>query len=211
MHGDMSRVLTATPIDQERIMSDRNEQVYGCDPKAMMADLMQHIALQGLSMVLISMLSDIQEMVALGQAETARKALNRLKYVVSEKLPKTYVTPDDVSVHAEVGQLRELYAQTTKGTWHALPGRALVISGEVSNSGYQGFDVLRGHAPQAREAKRNAEFSARMHNAAPALFDAAELIEHVLNSQDKLPREQRDVYIVDKVQATLSSLKQSLS
>ncbi|KVP96812.1 hypothetical protein WJ97_13105 [Burkholderia ubonensis] len=192
-------------------LDDRNEQVYGCEPTAVMADLEQHIAVQGLGMVLVSMMSDVQEMVSLGQTEQARKALNRLKYVVGEKLPKAYDTPDDVSVHAEVGQLRELHAQTTKGIWHALPGRALVISGEVSNSGYQGFDVLRGHAPQAREAKRNAEFSARMHNAAPALFDAAELVQHVLTSQDKLPRDQRDGYIVDKAQSTLSSLKQSLS
>jgi hypothetical protein len=192
-------------------MSERNQLVFGCDPKAMMVELAPHIELNGLGTVLTSMLSDVQEMLELRRGEDARKALNRIKYIIGEKVPRVYAAPEDVSVREEVGQLRELHAQTTPGTWHALPGRSRVISGTVSPGGFEGFDVLQGHGPQAREAKANAAFSARLHNAAPALLDAAVLVEEILVEQGNLPREQRNDGIVDKAQSTLYALKKTLS
>jgi len=192
-------------------MTERNEMTFGCDPKAMMVELAPHIELNGLGMVLTSMLSDVQEMLELRRGEEARKALNRIKYIMGEKLPRVYAAPADVSVRDELGQLHALLAQTTTGKWHALPGRSRVISGKVMPDGWEGFDVLQGHAPQAREAKANAALSANLHNAAPALLAAAALVEEVLMEQDKLPLEQRNQVIVDKAHSTLLALKQSLS
>lgn len=191
-------------------MSSKNELVFGCDPDDMMAELAEHITAQGLSMVLLSMLSDVQEMVAGGNGENARQALNRVKYVIGQQMPRRADLPADVAIHGELGLLRALHANTTPGIWHVLPGRSLVISGTLYPSGYQGFDVLRGHAPKAPQARANAELSARLHNAAPALLDAAQLVEHVLSEQDKLPRAERDGYIVDRAHACLTTLKQSM-
>jgi hypothetical protein len=192
-------------------MNKTHEQMFGCDPDAMMAELLAPIAENGLARVLTSLLSDAQELLGMGKADAARQAINRVKYIVDTKLPRVRATPVDVAVQDEVGELRKLHAETTPGVWHALPGRALAFSGTLSNTGYSGFDVLRGMGRKAPEGKRNVQFCARMHNAAPALFDAAELVQHVLNEQEKLPRDQRDVYIVDRAQATLSALKQSQS
>jgi len=192
-------------------MTNMTDQALGCDAKALMDDLADPIMRHGLGAVLTSLLSDVQEMLVRGNVNDAHQGIARVKYIIGAQLPKVYATPADVAVHSEVGQLRALYADTTQGPWHALPGRAVAIRGKLLPGGWEGVDVLRGHAPHAREAKRNADFSARMHNAAPALLDAADLVEHVLNQQDNLPRDQRDAYIVDKAQATLSALKKSLT
>jgi len=193
-------------------MIERNEMMFGCDPKAMMVELAPHIELNGLGMVLTSMLSDVQEMLELRRGEEARKALNRIKYIMGEKLPRVYAAPADVSVREELGQLHALLAQTTAGTWHALPGRSRVISGKLFDGrGFEGYDVIQGHGPKASEAKANAALSANLHNAAPALLAAASLVEEVLMEQEKLPLEQRNQGIVDKAHSTLLALKQSLS
>jgi hypothetical protein len=68
-------------------MKEREELMFGCDPKAMMVELEQHIKRNGLGMVLTSMLSDVQEMLEMRRGEDARKALNRIKYIIGEKLP----------------------------------------------------------------------------------------------------------------------------
>jgi hypothetical protein len=70
-------------------MSERNELVFGCDPTAMMVELEPHITSNGLGMVLTSMLSDVQEMLELRRGDEARKALNRIKYIIGQKLPRT--------------------------------------------------------------------------------------------------------------------------
>ncbi len=190
---------------------ERNQALYGCDPVIMQQQLAEPLAQQGLSLVLMSMLSDAQEMVAGGWKEEARRHLNRVKLLISTKLPVRHTTPADVSVDVELAHLRELLLRTSGGKWHCLPGRALAISGKVSAHGYQGFDVLRGHGNTAKEAKANAELGAKLRNAAEALLDAAELAQHVLNQQDKLPRNQRDPCIVDQAQATLAKLKAALA
>lgn len=192
-------------------MTENQEAMFGCDPEVMLSEVSASFSTFGMGMVLMSMLSDVQELLQAGMAEEARKGLNQLKYIIGAKLPKMHVSPTDVSVEAEVAQLRDLLAKTTKGTWHCLPGRALVIRGEVSTHGYSGHDVLRGHGPSAAEAKANALLGAKLYNAADAFFDAAELVQHVLNEQDKLPRDQRDPFIVDRAQATLSKLKAALA
>jgi len=192
-------------------MTPVHEKMFGCDPDAMMAELAVPITENGLARVLTSLLSDAQELLGMGKAADAIQAMNRVKYIIDAKLPRVRETPVDVAVQDEVGELRKLHAQTTPGSWHALPGRSKAIAGTIVPHGYTGFDVLRGSGRDAREGKRNTEFSARLHNAALPLLDAAELVQHVLNEQEKLPRDQRDVYIVDRAQATLSSLKQSQS
>lgn len=190
-------------------MKPQHEQMFGCDPAEMMAELTQPLAEYGLTMILTSMLSDAQEMLASGKPDAARNAINRVKFILNEKLPKTYVTPTDVDVHFEVGTLRNLHADTTPGTWHALKGRSRVISGTVSPGGYTGFDVLHCSGRDIREGKRNAAFSAKLHNAAGPLLDAAELVQHVLTKQATLPRDERDAYITERAAATLAALKQS--
>lgn len=198
--------LEATAADDEKL-----ERMFGCDPKAFLEDLRAPIARVGLTMVLMSLMSDVQEMVAANRSEDARQALNRLKYLVSETMPSTSGAPADVSVSAELADLRALHSTTTDGAWQILPGRALAISGTVSNTGYQGFDVLRGHGRNAKEAKSNAAFSAKMHRAAIPLLEAAALVEHVLVQQSKLPPDSRDAYTVATSHEVLTNLKQSLA
>ena len=192
-------------------MNERQEAMFGCDPEAMMVELAVPMTEYGLSHVLMSMLSDAQEMVAAGHVESARKALNRVKHIVMQKLPRVRVTPVDVAVQDEVSALRQLHSRTTPGVWHVLPGRSLAISGTVLPGGYSGVDVLRGHGHKAADSKCNVQLAVRMHNATPALLEAAELVQHVLTEQEKLPMDQRDPYIVDRAQAALSKFKKSQS
>ena len=165
----------------------------------------------GIGRTLNNRLSSLEDLLATGNSEEALECLQQLKCLIETKLPKMHGTPADISVETEVTMLRAMRAKTTTGTWHCLPGRSLVISGELSAEGYSGHDVLRGHGPLAAEAKANAALSAKLFNASNAFFDAAELVQHVLNEQDKLPRDQRDPFIVDRAQATLSKLKASLA
>ena len=192
-------------------MNENQEAMFGCDPDVMLKEVSASFSTFGMGMTLMSMLSDVQELLQMGMADEARKGLNQVKYIIGKTLPKMHVSPTDISIESEVATLRTMLSKTTKGTWHCLPGRALVIRGEVSPHGYSGHDVLRGHGPSAAEAKANAVLGAKLYNAAEALFDAAELVQHVLNEQDKLPRDQRDPFIIDRAQATLSKLKAALA
>lgn len=63
-----------------------HEKMFGCDPGAFLAELEGPLQRQGLRMVLMSMLSDVQEMVERGMAEEARQALNRVKLVIDRKV-----------------------------------------------------------------------------------------------------------------------------
>lgn len=192
-------------------MTEQDSRIYGCDPNGIMQQLVKPIADRGLGKVLASMLSDTQEMIACGQAELARKALNRVKYIIDQQMPSMTAAPSDFAVLAQIGRMRTLHSLTTAGTWHALPGRSRAISGKVSADGFEGIDVLRGQGRLPQEGKRNVEFSACMHNAAPAFLDAVELVELVLTEQRKLPKEQRNGYIVNKAEVTLATLVQNLS
>ena len=129
-------------------MSDEKiERMFGCDPKSFLEELRGPLNQVGLTMVLMSLMSDVQEMVVANRAEDARQALNRAKYLVAEMMPATHGAPADVSVNAELADLKALHSTTTDGTWHSLPGRALAISGTVSHTGYQGFDEIARRIP----------------------------------------------------------------
>lgn len=189
----------------------RSEQMFGCEIEAFMADLEGPLARNGLGMVLVSLLSDVQEMMAAGYSDAARQAINRVKYVMSQSLPMHSHARAPASVTETLEPLRQQYAGTTQGAWHVLPGRALVICGEVSNAGYSGFDVLRGHAPAAKEAKQNAAFSATMHNLAPAVFKAIELAALVQQEQEKLSADQRNTRLSAKADQVLAKVTQVLA
>jgi len=189
----------------------RSEQMFGCEIEAFMADLEGPLARNGLGMVLVSLLSDVQEMMAAGYVDDARRALNRVKYVMSQSLPMQADPHALTSTIEGLSQLRQLHADTTPGAWYVLPGRALVVCGEVSNSGYSGFDVLRGYAPSAKEAKKNAEFSATMHNLAPAVFEAIELAAAVQQDQDKRAADQRNAQLSAKADQVMAKVRQVLA
>lgn len=76
-------------------MNANHEAMYGCDPEAMLSHLADPIADRGLARVLNSILSDSQELLALGNAEAARKRINCVKYVIDKQLPNTSRSPDE--------------------------------------------------------------------------------------------------------------------
>lgn len=67
--------------------SEFNLRCYGCHPDEVLGALAGPIEEDGLGSVLMSLLSDVQEMIAHGALEDARKALNRAKLVIHQKLP----------------------------------------------------------------------------------------------------------------------------
>lgn len=62
-------------------MTDKEMQMYGCDFQAFRESVENSITykLSGGVMVLAGLLSDAQELMAMGDAETARKYINRAK------------------------------------------------------------------------------------------------------------------------------------
>lgn len=75
----------------------RYQAMYGCDPQEVLDSVADPIHFQGVNGVLMSMLSDVQEMIALGDTEEARKAINRIKLVVDTHIPR----PDYAALAAE--------------------------------------------------------------------------------------------------------------
>lgn len=63
-----------------------HEKMFGCDPYEFLADIEGPVERNGLAMVLMSLLSDAQEMVAHGMAEEACRALNRVKLVINRNV-----------------------------------------------------------------------------------------------------------------------------
>jgi len=64
----------------------RDELMYGM-PKAWLEELMedwQQPYMGGLSMLAMSILSDAQECIAIGDGETARQYINRAKFVIKQ-------------------------------------------------------------------------------------------------------------------------------
>ena len=72
-------------------MNDFEQRCYGMSEAAIQAGYMESFTAKhvGLEMVVMSMLSDCQELIACNTAQTqeqARKELNRAKYILSEML-----------------------------------------------------------------------------------------------------------------------------
>lgn len=65
-------------------MNPAHERCFGCDPEEFVKDVEASVTFQvsGIGMVLMSMLSDAQEELAHGQADKARKTMNRVKYLI---------------------------------------------------------------------------------------------------------------------------------
>jgi hypothetical protein len=64
-----------------------NFGTFGCDPEEFIVEMKKSLTyrLSGKDMVVVSMLSDVQELVFLGQNEKARQMINLVKYIVSSE------------------------------------------------------------------------------------------------------------------------------
>lgn len=70
----------------DELKYQRNIKMFGCDPKEMLEFLKQTptYTTMGKDSLVMSMLSDVQELIAMGQTEESRLAINRIKYVIQE-------------------------------------------------------------------------------------------------------------------------------
>jgi hypothetical protein len=75
-----------TPEEQKQ----RKLQMFGCDLDAFVESVDTSLTLKacGPSMVIISILSDAQEEIAMGDTERARQTINRAKFLVDRFLSK---------------------------------------------------------------------------------------------------------------------------
>lgn len=80
---------------------EKKEKMFGCDPDEFLTDIEGPIERSGLAMVLMSMLSDVQEMIARSRDEDARQALNRVKLVIDRKLRDKVEAPELKPIPAE--------------------------------------------------------------------------------------------------------------
>jgi len=66
-------------------MTDLELQMYGCDPEIFVESMKSSptFDITGKDGVIISLLSDVQELVSLNLAEKARQMLNLVKYIVA--------------------------------------------------------------------------------------------------------------------------------
>ena len=62
-----------------------NLETFGCNPDEFISNMKKSLTykLSGKNMVVVSLLSDVQELIALGQDEKSRQMLNLVKYIVS--------------------------------------------------------------------------------------------------------------------------------
>jgi hypothetical protein len=69
-------------------MTDKEMQMYGCDIEAFKESVSYSITyeLSGGAMVVAGLMSDAQELMALGHTETARQYLNRAKALVFDMM-----------------------------------------------------------------------------------------------------------------------------
>ena len=65
---------------------DRQVRMYGVTVEYMRAQFTEGMRLGGPKMLVMSMLSDAQEQIALGQEEVARQTINRAKWALMEFL-----------------------------------------------------------------------------------------------------------------------------
>lgn len=71
-------------------MADKRElKMFGCEIEPFVKSCEDSIAFKfsGMGMVIISMLSDVQEMIERDMKEDARQTINRVKYLVDKQLP----------------------------------------------------------------------------------------------------------------------------
>jgi hypothetical protein len=75
-------------------MTDREMQMYGCDMKAFKESVKDSISYQlaGGGMWVAGLMSDAQELMALGDTETARQYLNRAKSIMFEMMDAELTT-----------------------------------------------------------------------------------------------------------------------
>lgn len=86
--------MTAATIEQafqNQVKFHREMSLYGCTIASFKESLEDSITFQcsGPTMCAMSLISDAQEEMARGHNETARKVLNRAKWILSEYDPKT--------------------------------------------------------------------------------------------------------------------------
>ena len=69
-------------------MTDFEQRCYGMTEEAIRKEYMEGLTarLSGLEMVCMSILSDAQELLAMGRTDEARKAINRAKFILSEMM-----------------------------------------------------------------------------------------------------------------------------
>ena len=67
-----------------------DSEMFGCDIEKFEKSVYESITYKayGLNFVVTSILSDVQAMIALGQAENARQTINRIKYLLIEEQTK---------------------------------------------------------------------------------------------------------------------------
>ena len=69
-------------------MTEFEKQCYGMTQEAIRKEYMESFTarLSGLEMVCMSILSDAQELLAMGRSDEARKEINRAKFILSEMM-----------------------------------------------------------------------------------------------------------------------------
>jgi diaminopimelate decarboxylase len=67
------------------VEANRSQKMYGCDIEEFMDSVTSSVTFElcGISMVIASQLSDVQEMYARGMTEEARQTINRVKYMIA--------------------------------------------------------------------------------------------------------------------------------
>ena len=75
-------------IEKDADMTEYEFKCYGMSTKDIQESYMQGLTarISGLEMVVMSILSDCQELIAMNSNEQARKELNRAKYILSKML-----------------------------------------------------------------------------------------------------------------------------
>jgi hypothetical protein len=73
---------------QEMIMTERESLVYGMSAADIREQYMNGLTarISGLEMVVMGVLSDAQELLAMGRQESARKQMNVAKFILSEMM-----------------------------------------------------------------------------------------------------------------------------
>ena len=69
-------------------MTEFERQCYGMTQEAIRKEYMEGLTarLSGLEMVVMSILSDAQELLAMGRTEESRKEINKAKYILGEMM-----------------------------------------------------------------------------------------------------------------------------
>ncbi len=81
-------ILESVVSDTENLMTDKEQLMYGMSTEDIREDYMESLTarLSGLEMVVAGILSDCQELGAMGRTEAVRKQLNVAKFVLFEMM-----------------------------------------------------------------------------------------------------------------------------